>query len=86
MIARTYFEHAAGGKPELDVVEFQPPPDAEALTLRTALVRVTEDRDYWRERCHQLQGRVARLLALKATADELRRHPTSSRIVHDEQC
>lgn len=54
MNARTYFEHSAGDKPELEVVEFKTPADAEAVTLRLALVRVTDERDFWRRQYEQL--------------------------------
>jgi predicted component of type VI protein secretion system len=57
---KTYFEHVSRG-PELEIVEFNPPPDAEAAALRVALVRLqqdasamqkalrwmTDDRDHW---------------------------------------
>jgi hypothetical protein len=50
----TYFEHAAGGKPELDVVEFKETPDAETVALRVALMRTSGERDFWRRQYEQL--------------------------------
>lgn len=51
---RTYFEHAAGDKPELEVVEFKSPADAEAAALRLLLVRVTAERDFYRTQFERL--------------------------------
>ena len=62
-----YYEHNAG-RPELDTVEYETPPDAEANALRVALLRLqqdvyalqralsrsTEERDQWREAYHRV--------------------------------
>ncbi len=56
---RTYYEHAARA-PELEVVEFITPPDAEACALRFALANVTNERDFWRARARSLENRLAR--------------------------
>ncbi len=50
----TYFEHVAGGKPELEVIEFKETPDAETVALRMALMRATTERDFWRRQYEQL--------------------------------
>lgn len=54
MTGPTYFEHVAKA-PELTVVEYKPAPDAEACALRLALVRVTDERDFWRSRAQALE-------------------------------
>lgn len=55
----TYYEFVAR-QPELEVVEFVPPPDSEACALRLALANLTHDRDYWRARARSLENRLAR--------------------------
>ena len=75
--APTYHEHVAG-QPELAVVEFTSPPDAEAVALRAALVRVTDERNHWREqylaaarREELLNARLARLLSIHSEIRKL---------------
>lgn len=62
----TYPEHVARA-PQLDVVEFVPPPDSEAVALRMALTRMYQDnyalqkalertqteRDFWRTKYNE---------------------------------
>ena len=63
----TYFEHN-GHTVELPTVEYETPPDSEAVALRVALLRLqqdvyalqralsrsTEERDQWREAYHRV--------------------------------
>ncbi len=58
-MSRTYFEHNARA-PELEVVEFVSPPDAEACALRFSLANMTHERDFWRARARSLENRLAR--------------------------
>lgn len=58
----TYQEHVSKAI-ELDVVEYVPTPDAEACALRLALVRVTNERDFWRGRAQGLERDLHRALA-----------------------
>lgn len=63
----SYHEHVARA-PELETIEFESPPDAEAVALRVALLRLEQDnyalqralsrtaeeRDQWREAYHRI--------------------------------
>ncbi len=55
----TDFEHVAK-TPELALVEYTPAPDAEACALRVVLVRVTDERNYWRNRAQRLEHAITR--------------------------
>ena len=72
MTGPTYFEHVAKA-PELAVVEYKPPPDAESCALRLALVRVTDERNFWRTRAQALERDLHRSTA--PTHRELLRDP-----------